>query len=151
MHALSETWLVLRRAAREAVDDRVPTTAQAVAYSLFLAIPAALLLVLGVFSLVADEQLVDDLIGRAETVMPEEVASLLQDSLQRTSASAGSVRISTTVVWRAAVRWSRTPVSSFAAATSSVSPHCSQNRRSIDGTLSPSATSTCSVRMRPFG
>ncbi len=90
MHALSETWLVLRRAAREAVDDRVPTTAQAVAYSPFLAIPAALLLVLGVFSLVADEQLVDDLIGRAETVMPEEVASLLQDSLQRTSASAGS-------------------------------------------------------------
>ena len=90
MHVLSDTWLVLRRAAREARADRVTTTAQAVAYSLFLAIPASLLLVLGVFSLVADAQLVDDLIDRAETVMPQEAATLLRDSLERTSASSGS-------------------------------------------------------------
>jgi membrane protein len=54
MQVLSDVWLVLRRAALEARADRVTTTAQAVAYSLFLAIPATLLLVLGVFSLVAD-------------------------------------------------------------------------------------------------
>jgi uncharacterized BrkB/YihY/UPF0761 family membrane protein len=52
---LSDTWLVLRRAAIEARDDDVPTVAQALAYSLFLAIPASLLIVLGTFSLLADE------------------------------------------------------------------------------------------------
>ncbi len=90
MHVLSDAWLVLRRAAVEARADRVTTTAQAVAYSLFLAIPATLLLVLGVFSLVADAQLVDELIERAETVMPQEAATLLHDSLERTSESSGS-------------------------------------------------------------
>ena len=43
-----------RRASREAREDRITTTAQALAYSLFLAIPATFLLLLGVFSLVAD-------------------------------------------------------------------------------------------------
>jgi membrane protein len=78
-----------------------------VAYSLFLAIPAGLLLVLGVFSLVADEQLVDDLIGRAETVMPQEAAGLLRDSLQRTSASSGS-GVLLTIVGAALALWTTT-------------------------------------------
>jgi membrane protein len=107
VHVVSEGLAVLRRAAREAVDDRVPMVAQAVAYSLFLAIPAGLLLVLGVFSLVADERLVDDLIARAETVMPEDAATLLQDSLQRTSASAGS-GVLLTVLGAALALWTTT-------------------------------------------
>ena len=87
---LGDTWLVLRRAVAEARADRVTMVAQAMAYSLFLAIPAALLVLLGALALVADETLIDDLIGRAETVMPAEAATLVRDSLQRTSESAGS-------------------------------------------------------------
>lgn len=90
MSRLAETWLVLRRAIAEAREDRVATTAQAMAYSLFLAIPATLLVLLGILALVADESLIDELIERAETVMPEEAVTLLRDSLERTSESAGS-------------------------------------------------------------
>jgi membrane protein len=79
---------VLRRAIDEARDDRVTMTAQALAYSLFLAIPAVALLALGVFSLVADADDVNRLIDRAEAVMPEEAASLLRDSLERSTRSA---------------------------------------------------------------
>ena len=52
--AAGSIWHVLRRALAEARDDDVPMVARALAYSLFLAIPAAALLALGVFSLVAD-------------------------------------------------------------------------------------------------
>jgi membrane protein len=74
----------------EARADHVTMTAQAIAYSLFLAIPASLFVLIGVFSLVADEALIDELIERAQTVMPEEASTLLRDSLQRTSESSGS-------------------------------------------------------------
>jgi membrane protein len=86
---LATGWLVLRRAVREARDDDVPVIAQALAYSLFLAIPATALVVLGVFSILADPRLIDDVIERAQTVMPAEAASLLRDSLLRTSQSSG--------------------------------------------------------------
>ena len=83
-------WTVLRRAAKDSLDDDVPMVAQALAYSLFLAIPASLLVVLGVFSLAADASAIESLIDRARAVMPEEAATLLEDSLRRTSESTGS-------------------------------------------------------------
>ena len=60
-----DAWTVLRRAVQEARDDDVPMVAQALAFSLFLAIPALLLVVLGVFSLVADAATVESLVDRA--------------------------------------------------------------------------------------
>jgi len=86
---LQTAWLVLRGAVEEARDDQVSTTARALAYSLFLAIPAAMLVVLGVFSLVADADAVDGLLERAGSVMPNEAVVLLRDSLRRSSESAG--------------------------------------------------------------
>jgi membrane protein len=90
MRLLADAWVVGRRAVAEARADHVTMTAQAIAYSLFLAIPASLFVLIGVFSLVADEALIDELIERAQTVMPEEASTLLRDSLQRTSESSGS-------------------------------------------------------------
>jgi membrane protein len=87
---LEDAWTVLRRALREARNDDVPTIAQALAFSLFLAIPASLLVVLGIFSLVADEGAVESLIDRVQTVLPAEAATLLRDSLRRTAESTGS-------------------------------------------------------------
>jgi membrane protein len=90
MRFLGDAWIVVRRAVAEARQDRITMTAQAIAYSLFLAIPASLFVLIGVFSLVADETLIDELVARARTVMPEEATTLLRDSLQRTSESSGS-------------------------------------------------------------
>ena len=102
---------VLRRAAKDSLDDGVPMIAQALAYSLFLAIPASLLVVLGVFSLVADASTIESLIDRARAVMPDEAAGLLQDSLRRTSESTGS-GIALTIVGLALAVWTTTSAAS---------------------------------------
>ena len=104
---LSTTWTVLRRAVKEALDDDIPTTAQALAYSLFLAIPATMLVALGVFSLVADAGTVNSLIDRAENVMPAEAATLLQDSLRRSTENPSS-GILMTVVGLVLALWTTT-------------------------------------------
>jgi len=102
-----DAWTVLRRAVQEARDDDVPMVAQALAFSLFLAIPAFLLVVLGVFSLVADAATVETLVDRARRVMPGEAATLLRDSLRRSAGSTGS-GIVLTVVGFALALWTTT-------------------------------------------
>lgn len=86
---LRTAWLVLRRAVAAARDDGLTTTAQALAYSLFLAIPAAVLVVLGVFSLVATPSAIQGVVERAGTVMPAEAVALVQASLERSARSTG--------------------------------------------------------------
>ena len=83
-------WSVLGRALRKARDDDVPTIAQALAFSLFLAIPAIALIVLGVFSIAADPRLVDDVVERTRGVIPDEAVALLRTSLRRSSESDSS-------------------------------------------------------------
>ena len=75
------------RPSREARKDDLSTTAQALAYSFFLAIPSIFLVVLGVFSLVASPDDVTRLMDRVERIAPPEAAQLLGDSLQRTISS----------------------------------------------------------------
>jgi membrane protein len=104
---MSMAWTVLRRALAEAKDDDVATTAQALAYSLFLAIPAAMLVVLGVFSLAADASTVESLIERLRPVIPEEAATLLGDSLRRSTESTGSGILMTVVGFALAI-WTTT-------------------------------------------
>ena len=100
----ADTWIVLRRAVASARKHSVPTTAQALAYSLFLAIPSARLVVLGVFSLVASAGDVDRLLQRAQAVMPAEATTLLGDSLRR-STEAPSTGIAMTVIGVALALW----------------------------------------------
>ena len=109
--ALGSTWQVLRRAVAEARDDDVPMVAQALAYSLFLAIPAAALLALGIFSLVADAGTVEELVGRMQTVMPEEATTLLRQSLERSTQSHGG-GIAMTVVGLVLALWTTTSAAS---------------------------------------
>ena len=80
---LSVAWNVLGRAVKEAREDDIATLAQALAYSLFLAIPATVLVVLGVFSLAAGESGVDSLVRHLGTVMPSQATTLLRQSLLR--------------------------------------------------------------------
>ena len=82
-------WLVLRRAFAAAREHDVPMVAQALAYSLFIAIPAVVLVALGIFSLVADTSTVERLADRLRPVMPQEAITLLQGSLERSTHSHG--------------------------------------------------------------
>jgi membrane protein len=107
MDRVRTAWTVLHRAIQEARDDDVATMAQALAYALFLAIPATALVVLGVFSLVADPESVTRVVDAARDVMPAEAAALLEDSLQRSTQSAGGGLLMTIVGFALAV-WSTT-------------------------------------------
>lgn len=56
--------------------------AAALAYYAFLAIPAALLVTVGVFSLVAGQDAISTVIDKLKVIMPREATSLLEDSLR---------------------------------------------------------------------
>jgi membrane protein len=109
--ASGSIWQILRRAVAEARDDDVPMVAQALAYSLFLAIPAAALLALGIFSLVADAGTVEELVGRMQTVMPAEATTLLRESLERSTQSHGG-GLAMTVVGLVLALWTTTSAAS---------------------------------------
>jgi membrane protein len=104
---LRDAATVVRRALREARDDDVPMTAQALAYSLFLAIPATAIVVLGVFSVFADASAIDRLVDRAGAVMPSEATTLLRDSLERSADSKGG-SVLLIVIGFALAAWSTT-------------------------------------------
>ena len=74
---------ILKRAVNETRADNITDVAAALAYYTFLAIPSVLLLVIGVFSLVAGRDAIDTLLDKLETVVPQETISLLNDSLTR--------------------------------------------------------------------
>jgi membrane protein len=76
-------WIaILKRAAKESIDDSVPMTASALAYSSFFAIPSILLLALGLFTLISDAETIRDFVDRLD-FMPAEATQLLGDSLTR--------------------------------------------------------------------
>jgi membrane protein len=100
-------WRTLRGAVRASREHRLTTTARALAYSLFLAIPSTLLLLLGVFSLLADENDVDRVVRRLDEVVPPDVSRLLGESLERSASSPGS-GVAMAVVGFALALWSAT-------------------------------------------
>jgi membrane protein len=74
---------IAKRAAKESLNDHITNIAAALAYYGFLAIPASLMVALGVFSIVADPSAVQTLLDKVGTVIPGEAKSLLEDSLTR--------------------------------------------------------------------
>ena len=82
---------ILKRAAREAVDDQIPDSAAAMAYYAFLAIPALLLVSVGVFSLVASPSAIETIIDKLGSVIPAEAVTLLEDALNRTAEGGGGL------------------------------------------------------------
>jgi membrane protein len=74
---------VLLRAAKETKDDNVTDVAAALAYYAFLAIPAALLVGVGAFSVLAGPDTIDTLMDKLATVVPAEAIDLLRESLTR--------------------------------------------------------------------
>jgi membrane protein len=96
-----------KRAVREALDDDLMTWAGSIAYSLLLALPAALLLSLGLFGLLAGEEAVDTVMEKLAVVAPGEAVTLLEGALVRvTENQSGSVVL--IVLGAAIALWSAT-------------------------------------------
>jgi membrane protein len=80
---------IIVRGAKEALTDNVTNLAAAVAYYVFLAIPSALLVALGAFSVLAGPSTIQTLMNHLSTVMPASAVSLLRGSLSRTTRAHG--------------------------------------------------------------
>jgi membrane protein len=80
---VSEWKAIVVDAAKGAKRDNLTDLAAALAYYGFLAIPALLLIVVGVFSRTAGTDTIESLVERLEGVVPEEALTLIEDSLAR--------------------------------------------------------------------
>ena len=81
---------VVRRAVKEFSNDHMTNIAAALAYYAFLAIPATLMLAVGVFSLFAGPHAVTTLIGKLHGIMPGQATNLLEDSLKNMTQHKGT-------------------------------------------------------------
>jgi membrane protein len=75
---------VILRGAKLGFDHNVTNLAAAVAFNLFLAIPSALLVAVGAFSLLAGPNAIDTILRHLSGVMPPSAVQLLGSSLTRT-------------------------------------------------------------------
>jgi membrane protein len=87
--SLSDARAALLRAVSRFRAEQFTDVAAGLAYHAFMALPAVLLLSLGVFSLLAGRDTVDALLERVEAVAPTETVVLLEDSLDRTLENQG--------------------------------------------------------------
>jgi membrane protein len=76
---------ILQRSVRASLDDHITNIAAALAYYAFLSIPAALLVALGLFSVLADPSAIQTLVDKLGSVMPEQATELIEGSLTRMS------------------------------------------------------------------
>jgi membrane protein len=74
---------IVVRAAKEAKDDGITDVAAALAYYAFVAIPAALLVTLGLFTLFAGEDTVSSMMDNVRGIVPPESIELMEESLTR--------------------------------------------------------------------
>jgi len=80
---------VFRRAGSQLMADNMTSVAKGVAYSIFLAIPSALLVLLGALSLTAGPGEIERLVGKLNGVVPASVQALLLSNLRQVTESQG--------------------------------------------------------------
>jgi membrane protein len=105
--SFSDYKAILVRAGKESLDDNVPMLASALAYSTFLAIPSALLVLVGLFTLVAGPGTITTVMDHFSKVMPAQATDLLGGSLKRLDQHPASSVIMTVVGFVIAL-WSAT-------------------------------------------
>jgi membrane protein len=103
----SDWMAIVKRAGKRTIDDNMPMIAQALAYSAFMAIPAVLLVALGLFTLIAGPQAITNLMHHFGSVMPQQATQLLGKSLTRLS-SHPSAGVTMTIVGFVLAIWSTT-------------------------------------------
>jgi membrane protein len=80
---------ILKRSLKEAKEDEITDSAAALAYYAFLAIPATLLVALGLFSVLAGQNAIQTVLDKVGTVAPHETVVLLDQSLTRATENRG--------------------------------------------------------------
>jgi membrane protein len=95
------------RASKRMLDDNMTMIASALAYSTFFAIPAVLLAVVGLFTLVAGPGSIETVMQHLGQVMPAQATHLVQDSLLRIDRQP-SAGLAMTVVGFVLAFWSMT-------------------------------------------
>ena len=80
---------VLVTSLRTALAAKVTDVAAALAYYAFLAIPAALLVGVGVFGQVAGPGAIESIVDRLDGVVPDDALTLIEDNLTRVTESSG--------------------------------------------------------------
>ncbi len=107
-HLSARDWLaVVKRAGKEMRDDNMMMIAQALAYSSFLAIPSVLLVVVGLFTLLASASTITLVINHLGHVMPGQAKMLISESLHRLDHQQSATLVMTIVGFVLAL-WSTT-------------------------------------------
>lgn len=88
---------ILKRTVKESLDDGITDLAAALAYYSFLAIPAVLLVVVGLFTLIASPDAITTLMEKLGRVVPSQTTELLGGSLRRLEGNEGSSVVLTVV------------------------------------------------------
>jgi membrane protein len=99
---------ILVRAGKESLNDHITNLAAALAYYAFLAIPALMLVAVGIFGLFADEDAVTEIIQRLQGVAPQEALRLLEDSLRRVTETQSSSGLAMIIVGSVLALWTLT-------------------------------------------
>jgi membrane protein len=99
---------ILKRAGKSSLEDHITNLAASLAYYAFLAIPAVLLVAVGVFNLVADDDLITRIIRRLQGVAPPEALKLLEETLRRVVESQANSGIALIVVGSVLALWTVT-------------------------------------------
>jgi membrane protein len=98
---------ILVRATKQALAHGITDLAAALAYYSFLAIPAVLLVAVGLFSLFAGGDAISTLIDKLGTIIPSQATQLLDDSLRRMNENKGG-SLATAVVGFVLAAWTTT-------------------------------------------
>ena len=99
---------ILRRAVKESLNDHITNLAAALAYYAFLAIPSILLVAVGIFSLVAEQDQVAEIVDRLGGVAPQEALTLLDETLRRVTETQSNSGIAMIVVGSVLALWTVT-------------------------------------------
>jgi membrane protein len=99
---------IVVRAGKQALKHHVTNLAAALAYYGFLALPAVLLVAVGVFSLVGDRDAVTEIIDRLDGIVPEQALTLIRESLDRVTEMQSNSGIAMIVVGSVLALWTVT-------------------------------------------
>jgi membrane protein len=104
---LADWKAIVIRAGKKFLDNNVMMLASALAYSTFFAIPSVLLVVVGLFTLIAGPDTITSLMQHFSTFLPSQATSLLKQSLLRANAHPAS-SVVVTIIGFVLALWSVT-------------------------------------------
>ena len=141
--APSPGWFALmKRAGKATLAHNLTMVAQALAYSTFMAIPSVLLVVVGVFTLVAGPSTIDTVIANMHTFMPRQATQLISQSLHQLDAKPSS-GVAMTIVGFVLAIWSTTGAMTSYMTAVNIAHDCQDRRKFVKKRLTALAMVAC--------